>query len=100
MNGPNNRTGTRALEAEMAGLKAWDAEKQNYELKSIGPGSVAYMMKPDKRGSEAPHWLCPIAARKARKRVSIRPAHRWDADGSINAAAVVRSRYATLAKLD
>jgi hypothetical protein len=49
----------RLLETEMANLKAWDAEKQNYELKPIGEGSVAYMLKPDKRGAEPPHWLCP-----------------------------------------
>ena len=30
----------RSLEAEVAHLKAWDAEKQNYELKNIGEGSV------------------------------------------------------------
>ena len=22
-------------------------------------GAVAYMLKPEKRGSEPPHWLCP-----------------------------------------
>jgi hypothetical protein len=49
----------RALEAEVAQLKDWNAEKSNYELKTIGWGSVAYMLKPEKRGSEAPHWLCP-----------------------------------------
>jgi len=49
----------RALEAEVARLKAWDAEKQNYELKPCGNGAVAYMLKPAARGSEPPHWLCP-----------------------------------------
>ena len=49
----------RALEAEVAKLKAWDAEQENYELKTIGRGAVAYMLKPEKRGSEPPHWLCP-----------------------------------------
>ncbi|OKO73613.1 hypothetical protein AC628_23950 [Bradyrhizobium sp. NAS96.2] len=47
------------LEREIARLKAWDAEKQNYELKAIGSGSVAFMLKPSARGSEPPHWLCP-----------------------------------------
>ena len=32
----------RALEAELARLKAWDAEKEQYELKAIGQGAVAY----------------------------------------------------------
>jgi hypothetical protein len=49
----------RALEAEVADLKAWDAEKQDYELKPAGNGSVAYMLKPHKRRAEPPHWLCP-----------------------------------------
>jgi hypothetical protein len=49
----------RTLEAEMANLKAWGAEKARYQLKNIGTGAVAYMLKPDARGSEPPHWLCP-----------------------------------------
>jgi hypothetical protein len=57
----------RALEAEVASLKAWDAEKQNYELKRIGEGSVAYMLKPDERGTEPPHWLCPNCYSKGQK---------------------------------
>lgn len=48
-----------ALEAEVASLKAWDTEKQRYELKNIGNGAVAYMLKATARGSEPPHWLCP-----------------------------------------
>jgi hypothetical protein len=47
----------RALEAEVANLKAWDAEKQHYELKPNYMGAVAYMLKPEARGSEPPHWL-------------------------------------------
>ena len=37
----------RTLETEVARLKAWDAEKQRYELKSLGTGAVAYALKPD-----------------------------------------------------
>ena len=57
----------RALEAEVADLKAWGAEKQDYELKPIGEGAVAYMLKPDKRGAEPPHWLCPNCFSKGQK---------------------------------
>lgn len=49
----------RALEAEVADLKAWNTDKQNYELTKAGDGAVAFMLKPDTRGTEIPHWLCP-----------------------------------------
>ncbi len=57
----------RDLEAEVARLKAWDAERQNYELKKIGRGVVAYMLKPEARGAEPPHWLCPDCYAKGEK---------------------------------
>lgn len=57
----------RALEAEVARLKAWDAEKERYELKPIGPGTVAYILKPEARGAETPHWLCPNCYAKGQK---------------------------------
>lgn len=56
-----------ALEAEVASLKAWDAEKKKYELKTIGYGPVAYMLKPEARGPEPPHWLCPNCYAKGEK---------------------------------
>jgi hypothetical protein len=57
----------RALEAEVTSLKDWSTEKQNYELKPIGEGSVAYMLKPNERGSKPPHWLCPTCFSKGQK---------------------------------
>jgi len=57
----------RALEAEVAKLKAWDAEKQRYELKSIGYGASAFVLKPDARGIETPHWLCPNCFAQGKK---------------------------------
>jgi hypothetical protein len=56
-----------ALEAEVAKLKAWDAEKQRYELKSIGTGAVAYVLKPEARAAGAPHWLCPNCFEQGKK---------------------------------
>src|SRR5438067_13529718 len=35
----------RELEAEVPSLKQRDAEKQRYELKAVGRGVVAYMLK-------------------------------------------------------
>ncbi len=48
----------RALEKEIADLKAWGAERENYELKTVDDGVVAYMLKKAVRGTEPPHWLC------------------------------------------
>jgi hypothetical protein len=57
----------RTLEAEVARLEAWDAEKQRYELKSVGTGAVAYVLKPDARGTETPHFLCPNCFHQRKK---------------------------------
>jgi hypothetical protein len=57
----------RDLEAELARLKTWDAEKTRYELKMIASGMFAYMLKPDQRGSEPPHWLCPNCFEEGKK---------------------------------
>jgi len=49
----------RQLEQKVRSFETWDAEKQRYELKAIGNGATAYMLKPNARGTEPPHWLCP-----------------------------------------
>jgi hypothetical protein len=48
----------RELEAEVASLKAWDADKERYELKEVAPGAVACLVKESMRGTEPAHWLC------------------------------------------
>src|ERR1700720_3448556 len=47
-------------EEEIARLKAWDSEKDNYELKDVGDGggAVAYMIKEAAQGAEPLHCLC------------------------------------------
>jgi hypothetical protein len=55
------------LKAEIKKFGDWDAEKQRYELKSAGHGVVAYMLKPEVRGTELPHWLCPTCFEKSKK---------------------------------
>jgi hypothetical protein len=55
------------LEVEVARLKSWDAEKKRYELKSIGIGVVAFVLKPEARGAEPPHWLCPNCFEQGKK---------------------------------
>jgi hypothetical protein len=50
----------RDLEEEMARLKAWETEKQRYELRDIssGQGSAAYVIKPAMQGTEPMHCIC------------------------------------------
>jgi hypothetical protein len=48
-----------ALEGEVADLKAWDAEKQNYNVQRFNPGVFLYVLKPEAQTSEPPHKLCP-----------------------------------------
>ena len=46
------------LEKEVARLKAWGSEKEQYELKQVHPGAVAYVPKRDTQAAKQPHWLC------------------------------------------
>jgi hypothetical protein len=55
------------LQNEVADLKAWSAEKQNYELKSIDGRAFVYVLKPGAQPSEPAHWLCPTCYNNARK---------------------------------
>jgi hypothetical protein len=55
------------LQKEVADLKAWGAEKQNYELKAVCPGSFAYVPKPSAQSTEPIHWLCPTCYTTAKK---------------------------------
>lgn len=45
------------LEKEVARLEAWDTDKQRYELKDVGLGSLAYVVKEMMRESEPPHQI-------------------------------------------
>lgn len=47
------------LEEKVRGFEDWETEKNRYELKDLGWGSLAYMLKPNMRGTEPPHWVCP-----------------------------------------
>jgi len=57
----------RDLEAEVTRLKEWGSEKEKYELKTIGFGALAYMLKQGMRGTEPPHWLCPNCYTQGKK---------------------------------
>ena len=58
----------RHLEEEMVRLKAWNTEKYRYELQSVGPGAVAYVLKESMRASEPIHWICANCFQIGKKR--------------------------------
>jgi hypothetical protein len=48
----------RELEKELGRFETWEREKQRYELKQIGFGAFAYMLKESERGTEPATWIC------------------------------------------
>lgn len=49
----------RALKEEIARIKAWESQKQRYQLTSFGEGpAVMYALKKSMSESEPPHWIC------------------------------------------
>ena len=63
------------LEKKIADFETWDAEKHKYELKCISRlGAVAFMLTPEARGSEPPHWLC-AQCYENRKKSIVRTLH-------------------------
>jgi len=57
----------RELETEVARLKAWDREKEQYELKQVEPGALAYLPKKDTEAAKQPHWLCANCFEEGKK---------------------------------
>jgi hypothetical protein len=56
-----------ALKAEIKKLAGQKTDAERYELKQVGHGLSAYMLKPDVRGTEDPHWLCPTCFGNGKK---------------------------------
>ena len=59
----------RSLEQEIVRLKDWEADKQRYELKDTGQGSLAYALKPSMDQGEPEHWLCPACYQQGKKSI-------------------------------
>lgn len=57
----------RELEKEITDMKAWDAEKQKYELKEISAGVFAYVLKCETEPCGPQHWLCTTCYQYGRK---------------------------------
>jgi hypothetical protein len=48
----------RSLEAQIAQMKDWEAEKTKYDLTAIGTGAFTYARKADVQPPQPPHWIC------------------------------------------
>lgn len=59
----------RDLEKEIADVKAWEAEKNKYELKEVIPNVLVYSFKEDSGSSEPPHKLCANCYQDERKSI-------------------------------
>ncbi len=55
------------LEAEVARLKDWGADKARYELAQLAPGVVALRLKEALRDGEPPHHICANCANGGKK---------------------------------
>ena len=58
----------RGYEEEILRLKAWNTEKYRYELKTVAPGAMAYVVKANMQGSEPTHWICANCFQSGKKR--------------------------------
>jgi uncharacterized protein YlxW (UPF0749 family) len=48
----------RYLEKHVTSFENWDAEKQRYQMKDFGGGTIAYALKGGSEDGEPPHNLC------------------------------------------
>lgn len=48
----------RALEEEIARVKAWEKTKERYELTAVAPQIFVWSLKPDSQPPEPSHWAC------------------------------------------
>lgn len=59
----------RDLEKQVADFKAWETEKQRYQLEQIWPGATAYALKAATSGTEPIHWLCARCYQDGKKAI-------------------------------
>jgi Zn finger protein HypA/HybF involved in hydrogenase expression len=67
----------RELKARVASLETWETEKQRYELKDVGEGSLAYVTKEAMRGGEPPHQICARCFEHGRKSILQPNSRNW-----------------------
>ncbi len=57
----------RDLEAEIAGMKTWNAEKERYQLHPFQTGTFAYAIKAAMQNGEPPHYICAACYQRGHK---------------------------------
>lgn len=55
------------LEKEMASMKAWEKEKERYQLIEPWRGCFVYALKESSKGTDIPHWICEHCYQEGRK---------------------------------
>jgi len=67
----------RDLEEEIAHVKAWEEQKQRYQLIEPWNGCFVYALKELCKGTEIPHWICEHCYQDGRKSI-IQNGEKWD----------------------
>lgn len=57
------------LEKEVANLKAWEREKERYQLQQVPPGSFVYRLKQGMEAGEPPHSICERCYQQGKKSI-------------------------------
>jgi hypothetical protein len=83
----------RELEEEIANMKAWDAEKERYELKEVAARTFAYALKPDASGSEPSHLICATCYQQNQK--SILQGSQWYGGGWVHKCPLCKTQITT-----
>jgi hypothetical protein len=71
----------RELEALVAELEVWNAEKQRYERREIASGRFVYALRPAEQGTEPPQMICLDCYGQGRKSILRRDRRRSASGG-------------------
>jgi hypothetical protein len=57
------------LKKKVAQLEAWDEEKEDYELRELAPGVLAFAYAPKGESTQPFHWLCEKCFQENKKAI-------------------------------
>jgi hypothetical protein len=66
----------RTLEKQLTELKAWEAEKERYQLHELPPGVFVLSLKPEMGNGEPDHSICQACYQRGKKSVLHADEHR------------------------